>query len=55
METWDGGKWTNAVTGDEITSENDITIAAGEGFWATAPDLQGSEAFSIVLPKVLAE
>ena len=55
METWDGGKWTDSDTGVEITSENDVTIAAGEGFWATAPDLEGSEKFTFVLPKVIAE
>ena len=55
METWDGGKWINALTSEDITSENDVTIAAGEGFWATAPNLEGSECFTFVIPKVLAE
>lgn len=55
METWDGGKWINADTGADVTSVNDVTINVGEGFWATAPDLEGSEAFTIVWPKVLAE
>ena len=53
METWEGGKWINSDTGADITSENDVTITAGEGFWATAPSLEGSECFSFVLPKVL--
>ena len=55
METWDGGKWINSDTGADITSENDVTIEDGEGFWATAPNLEGSEAFTFVIPKVLAE
>ena len=55
METWEGGKWVNLDTGDDITVENDVTITAGEGFWATAPDLNGSTAFTFVIPKVLSE
>ena len=53
MENWDGGKWFNVQTGDEITATSDVTIAPGEGFWATAPELQGSKAFYFVVPKVL--
>lgn len=53
MESWDGGKWFNVQTGDEITATSDVTIAPGEGFWATAPELQGSKAFYFVVPKVL--
>ena len=55
METWDGGKWLNASTMEEITSENDVTVAAGEGFWATCPDLHDCEKFTFVVPGVLTE
>ena len=55
METWNGGKWINADTMEDITSENDVTVAAGEGFWATCPDLQGSKKITFVVPQVLAE
>ena len=47
METWDGGKWTNAITGDEITSENDVVLEPGKGLWFSAPELQGSTAFTL--------
>ena len=52
---WNGGSWSDYTTGKQITSENDVTIAAGEGFWADPPARQGSEAFYFVVPKVLAE
>ena len=54
-ETWNGGVWSDTDTGDEITSENDVTIAAGEGFWVDPPERQGSKAFYFVIPKVLSE
>ena len=53
--SWNGGSWSDYTTGKKITSENDVTIAAGEGFWADPPERRGSEAFYFVVPKVLAE
>ena len=53
MVTWTGGKWINASTKEDITSEKDVTVAAGEGFWATCPDLQGSKRITFVVPQVL--
>lgn len=54
METWNGGKWYDFDTKEEITSDNDVTIIAGEGFWATSPDLKtDTEEFVFVIPKVL--
>ena len=55
MENWEGGKWVDLDSGLDITTENDVAIAAGEGFWATAPDLQDCTRFTFVVPKVLAE
>ena len=55
MENWEGGKWVDTDTGSDITTDNDVTIAAGEGFWATAPDLQDCTSFTFVIPKVLAK
>ena len=52
-ENWNGGVWSNFVTGDEITPSNDVTIGAGEGFWVDPPERQGSTAFYFVVPKVL--
>ena len=53
--TWNGGQWFNLDTGAEITTDNDVTIAAGEGFWASAPDLQDCDAFTFVVPACLAK
>lgn len=55
MENWNGGKWINTDTMEEITSEKDVTIAAGEGFWASCPDLQDCSKFTFVVPQVLAK
>ena len=55
MENWNGGKWINLDTGADVTAENDVTIAPGEGFWASCPDLKDCAAFKFVVPKVLAE
>ena len=55
MANWNGGKWINVTTGEDITSEKDVTVAAGEGFWASCPDLQDCEKFTFVVPQALAE
>ena len=56
METWVGGKWYDAMHGGiEITSENDVTINPGEGFWADTPELEDCTQFLMVFPKCLAE
>lgn len=55
MANWNGGKWINTDTMEDVTSEKDVTIAAGEGFWASCPDLQDCEKFTFVVPQALAE
>lgn len=54
MATWNGGKWINLSTGADITTESDVTVEAGEGFWATCPDLHDCQKILFVVPQVLA-
>ena len=53
--TWMGGVWSDTDTGAVINDDNEVTVGAGEGFWLTCPDLQGSTAFYFVVPKVIAK
>ena len=49
-ETWNGGQWSNVDTGDDITSEDDVEIGAGEGYWVDCPALEDCEKFTMVFP-----
>lgn len=47
MENWNGGKWINLATGEDVTTENDVILKPGDGLWFSTPDLQDCTGFSL--------
>ena len=49
---WDGGHW-EIMDGDPITTENDVTINPGQGYFVQADQIRDCKAYTLVFPACL--